>query len=173
MDSQFLRVGNASEMPIGGKSLVLSQTVEYALRAIVCLANESPNPVTTEQLAEITKVPAAYLSKVMQGLNRAGLVSSQRGPNGGLTLAADPEELSLLDVVNAVDPIQRIHQCPLGIHEHKGQLCPLHTKLDETLAATETTFRETCLADLLTGSTGVRPLCGSTADDGKRASRKR
>ena len=151
---------------------MLSQTVEYALRAIVCIANETPRPVTNEQLAEVTKVPSAYLSKVTRGLNRAGLVISQRGPNGGLTLAREPSELSLLDVVNAVDPIERIHQCPLGIREHGEQLCPLHCKLDDMLAATETSFRETSLADLLSSSSGVRPLCGSKASAPKRSRAK-
>ena len=80
---------------------MLSQTVEYALRAVVCLANDAPQPVTNDQLAEVTKVPPAYLAKVMRGLNRAGLVRSQRGPHGGSTLTRDPRDLSLLDVVNA------------------------------------------------------------------------
>lgn len=49
---------------------MLSQTVEYALRAVVHLASESPSCQTTEQIAERTLVPKAYLSKVLQGLIR-------------------------------------------------------------------------------------------------------
>lgn len=142
---------------------MLSQTVEYALRAIVCLANESPAPRTSEQLAEVTQVPQAYLPKVMLSLNRAGLVRSQRGPNGGFTLSKTPDELSLLEVVNAVDPIQRITQCPLQIQNYGTNLCALHRRLDETVAMVEKVFNETTLADILAESTGSIPLCSDSS----------
>jgi len=138
---------------------MLSQTVEYALRAIVCLANEAPSAQTNVQLAEVTKVPAAYLSKVMASLNRAGLVQSQRGPNGGFTLTKEPESLVLLDVVNAVDPIRRITKCPLDIKSHGAKLCGLHRRMDEAIAMVEKVFGETTLADILAESNGSKPLC--------------
>lgn len=138
---------------------MLSQTVEYALRAIVCLANESPSPQTNTQLAAVTQVPAAYLSKVMASLNRAGLVHSQRGPNGGFTLAKNAEELVLLEVVNAVDPIQRIQECPLGIKSHGDHLCPLHRRMDQMIANVESVFGSTTLAEVLAESNGSVPLC--------------
>ena len=69
---------------------MISQTVEYALRAAVYLAAESPAARTTEQIAKATRVPAAYLSKVLQSLARAKIVASRRGIGGGMTLAKDP-----------------------------------------------------------------------------------
>jgi len=138
---------------------MLSQTVEYALRAMVCLANAAPDPQTTEALAQVTRVPPAYLSKVMLGLTRAGFVRSQRGPNGGFTLVKSPDDISLLEVVNAVDPIRRIRSCPLDIPEHGGRLCPLHRRLDQVLAMTESAFSETSLADVVSEKGGVTPLC--------------
>ena len=62
---------------------MISQTVEYALRAMVHLAREAPGARTTDQVARTTRVPRAYLSKVLQSLRRAGLVRSQRGIGGG------------------------------------------------------------------------------------------
>lgn len=138
---------------------MLSQTVEYALRAIVCLANESPTAQTNVQLAEVTKVPTAYLSKVMASLNRAGLVHSQRGPNGGFTLARQPSDLVLLDVVNAVDPIRRIETCPLGIAGHGTRLCPLHRRMDNAIALVQDAFSKTTLAEVLSETNGSKPLC--------------
>ena len=73
------------------------------------------NPVG--EIAEATKVPAAYLSKVLQAMSRAGLVRSQRGLHGGFQLISQPNQINILDVVNAVDPIQRIESCPLTV-EH-------------------------------------------------------
>ena len=57
---------------------MISQSVEYALRAVVQLAYHSPNSCTTDEIAKVTQVPSAYLSKVLQGLNKAGIVKSQR-----------------------------------------------------------------------------------------------
>ena len=138
---------------------MLSQTVEYALRAVVCLANASPQAQTTGELSKVTQVPAAYLSKVMLGLTRAGIVRSQRGPNGGFTLVKPPDRLSLLEVVNAVDPVRRIRTCPLEIREHGTHLCPLHRRLDQVIAMIESAFAETSLADILGETNGSVPLC--------------
>lgn len=140
---------------------MFSQTVEYALRAVVFLADQSPNAGTTDQIAAATKVPKPYLSKVLQNLNRGGIVRSQRGIGGGITLVKSPEELTILEVVNAVEPIQRIASCPLGLKSHGTQLCPLHRRMDDTLAAVESTFRATTLAELLGEETNSYPLCDS------------
>lgn len=138
---------------------MFSQTVEYALRAIVHLADQNPNPRTTQQIAEITKVPQAYLSKVLQALNRAGLIKSQRGIGGGMTLVKTPQEITILEVVNAVDPIQRITTCPLGLSSHGMKLCPLHRRLDNALAMVEEAFAHTTLAEVLEEPTKSVPLC--------------
>jgi Rrf2 family protein len=137
---------------------MVSQTAEYALRAIVYLADQEVAR-TTMEIAKTTHVPAGYLAKVMQSLSRAGLVKSQRGLNGGFTLAHDPRELSILVVVNAVDPIQRIAECPLGIPSHGRRLCPLHHRLDEAAAMVEKAFSDTMVADLLAVPRERRPLC--------------
>ena len=128
---------------------MISQTAEYALRAVVYLADQGGSPRTTTQIAGTTLVPAGYLAKVMQSLGRAGVVKSQRGLNGGFTLAHDPQALSVLAVINAVDPIQRFPECPLGIPSHGRRLCPLHQRLDQAAAMVEKAFGETMVAELL------------------------
>lgn len=138
---------------------MLSQTVEYALRAVTHLASVAPEGRTTEQIAGVTRVPKAYLSKVLQSLTRAGVVLSQRGLGGGMTLAKAPSELTLLEVVNAVEPILRIRTCPLGLVAHGVRLCPLHSHLDEALAAVEESFQNTTLEDILTSPSPSVPLC--------------
>lgn len=138
---------------------MFSQTVEYALRAVVHLAAEAPAPRTTDQIAVATRVPKAYLSKVLQGLSRAGVVHSQRGIGGGMTLTKDPAELSILEVVNAVEPLGRIRECPLGLAAHGVRLCPLHRRMDNALAAVEAAFAQTTLAEILAEPTDSPPLC--------------
>jgi len=138
---------------------MFSQSVEYALRAVVHLAHEAPRGRTTEQIARATQVPGPYLAKVLQGLVRGEIVRSQRGVGGGMALVRAPEELTILDVVNAVDPIRRIRTCPLGLEAHGAHLCPLHRRMDEALASVERAFAETTLAEILAEPTTSVPLC--------------
>jgi Rrf2 family protein len=139
--------------------LVFSQTVEYALRAVVHLAAQAPQARTTDQIAAATLVPRAYLSKVLQSLTRAGVVQSQRGLGGGMSLARPASELTILEVVNAVEPIQRIRICPLGLAAHGVHLCPLHSRMDAALATVEEALGSSTLAEVLAEPTRSVPLC--------------
>ena len=137
---------------------MFSQTVEYSLRAIVTLAQNNGKACTAQQLSELTQVPGPYLSKLMQVLVRSGLVFSQRGLHGGFVLAKNPDELSVLDVVDAVEPFKRIRECPLRLGTHV-ELCPLHRCLDRGMALAEQVYRETTLSQLLGESGSITPLC--------------
>lgn len=138
---------------------MLSQTVEYALRAVVYLATKPGETATTEEVSEKTKVPAPYLAKILQSLTKKGIVRSQRGVGGGVVLARPPEVLTILEVVNAVEPIRRIKTCPLDLAAHGVRLCPLHKRLDAAYAALESAFSETTLSELLADRSGSIPLC--------------
>lgn len=138
---------------------MFSQTVEYALRAVVFLASEAPKACTTDQIATATLVPKAYLSKVLQNLSRAGIVNSQRGVGGGMTLAQVPDKLTILEVVNAVEPIGRIQECPLGLKSHGVNLCPLHRRLDNALAMVEEALASSTLAEVIADPSRSKPLC--------------
>lgn len=141
---------------------MISQTAEYALRAIVYLAMNSGRAFTTQEISAATKVPTAYLSKVLQSLVRAKLVQSQRGIGGGFVLIPPPNQLTILQVLNAVDPIRRIETCPLGLEAHGTDLCALHRRLDDATAVVENAFRETTIGDLLAKPTRSIPLCDTT-----------
>ncbi|MEN1679923.1 MAG: Rrf2 family transcriptional regulator [Planctomycetota bacterium] len=139
--------------------MAVSQTAEYALRAVVWLAQNPGEPQTTQQLAAGTKVSVSYLPKVLQPLGRAGILTSQRGINGGYTLERDPEGLTLMDIVSCVDPIQRIKRCPLRLSGHVGALCPLHQALDDAMADIQDRFEKTTIASLLHKDAKIPPLC--------------
>lgn len=81
----------------------LSARVDYALRAAAELAAATESPVTSEQLARAQEIPGKFLEHILNQLRRAGLVRSQRGPVGGYWLARPPEEISLADIIRAVD----------------------------------------------------------------------
>lgn len=138
---------------------MISQTLEYALRAIVTIAQYEGTPCTAQKISTITQVPAPYLSKMMQGLVRANLVTSKRGLHGGFVLTKLPSELTIWEIVDAVEPFKRIRECPLGIGSHLGTLCPLHQRLDNAMAMVEESFRGTTVADVLSLPGSVTPLC--------------
>jgi Rrf2 family protein len=137
---------------------MIPKTAEYALRAVVVLARDPQRASSAEQVVETTRVPRRYAHKVLQALVRAGLVRSQSGPGGGYALVRPAEELSILDVVSAVEPIPRIRHCPLGLPGHT-HLCPLHRELDEACAATERAFARVTIAQLLKQPDAAPPLC--------------
>jgi Rrf2 family transcriptional regulator, nitric oxide-sensitive transcriptional repressor len=137
---------------------VLPKTAEYALRAAVWLARSGDQTESADQLAARTKVPRRYLHKVLQDLVRAELVRSQSGPGGGYALAKAPGKISILDVVNAVAPLERIRHCPLGLPSHT-RLCPLHKELDSVYASTEKALAKVTLAQLLRSTSEIVPLC--------------
>ena len=138
---------------------MISQTAEYALRAVVVLAAGDGEPLTKQGIAESTKVPPEYLYKVLQSLRRSGVITSQRGQGGGYVLARPATDISVYEVIQAVDPIARIRACPLGMAEHDGKLCALHSRLDSAIGTVENAFRATSIAELLDAAPNGRPLC--------------
>lgn len=137
---------------------MLPKTAEYALRAIACLAEEEEQSYSAEHLAERTQVPRRYLHKVLQDLCEADLVQSRSGPGGGYRLARTANRITILDVVNAVSPLERIRQCPLGLASHVS-LCPLHRELDRAYAETEKAFARVNIEQLIRSGGQIRPLC--------------
>lgn len=146
---------------------MISQTAEYALRAVACLARRPNEPQTTRDIAGWTRVPTGYLAKVMQTLVRARLVRSRRGIHGGFLLERTPDRITILDVVDAVDPIQRIRECPLGLEEHGPNLCSLHRRLDEAMEDIEKTLDGTSIAAVLENPDGSVPLGSGTRCSGE------
>jgi Rrf2 family nitric oxide-sensitive transcriptional repressor len=143
--------------------LMISKTAEYALRAVAAMATSSAGSLSADHLAKHTRVPRRYLSRVLQDLCASGMVSSRPGPGGGYELNVPAKKISILDIVNTVEPIARIRRCPLGLKTHT-KLCPLHAELDRAYEATESAFAKVTIQDLLDSTSSIVPLC----DSGKR-----
>lgn len=138
---------------------MFSQTTEYSLRAMTVLALTPGELVPTSAVAQRAMIPANYLSKVLQQLAGAGLITGRRGVGGGYRLARPATEIRLLDVVNAVAPVQRIARCPLGLANHGTTLCALHRRVDAAAEAVIALYSGCTLADLVTDSGPSKPLC--------------
>jgi len=130
---------------------MISQTAEYALRAVVHLAERAEaESMTVGDIAAALDVPANYLSKIMHQLARAGIVLSARGPYGGFRLAGAPEDLHLADVVGAFDALEEHRRCLLGRAQcSDANPCGAHERWREVRTRMIDFFRETTVADVL------------------------
>lgn len=134
---------------------MLSQSAEYALRAIVFLSANQGSPKTTDEIAAVTKVPTSYLSKILQALTRAKLVNSQRGVRGGFTLARPADGITIMDAIAAVDSHQKLrYNAPIlealsGTGDGGDLLTPLHQLLENSFRAIERTFSDTTIQSLV------------------------
>ena len=129
---------------------MLSQTAEYALRAVLYLAERGqPGPVNVEEMADALGIPANYLSKTLQVLVRARVLTSLRGPHGGFQLAIAPEDLPLMRVVAPFDAIVERRRCLLGRPECSDRHpCAVHDRWKATAEKVAHFFRTTTVADV-------------------------
>lgn len=148
---------------------MLSQTSEYALRAMTCLAFSNARLTTTPSLAEMTKVPSNYLAKVLQSLAQAELIIGRRGVGGGYRLARPANEITILDIVNAIDPVDRVHSGPSELASQGAGLRPLYRVLDAASKDVIERFGSTSLHDLVTDPTAGTPLPEAKPESTQRA----
>lgn len=109
-------------------TMLLTQTAEYALRAMAALASmPHDGPVPAKELSQITEIPSQYLSKVLRRLVLAELLVSRKGHGGGFTLAREPCEIRFMDVLRAVDAYPTHSLCAFGWGACNDKApCPLH-----------------------------------------------
>jgi Rrf2 family iron-sulfur cluster assembly transcriptional regulator len=130
--------------------MLLSQTSEYALRAMAWLAAAPPGvPVRAKDLAASAGVPLHYLSKILRRLVLADLLVSQKGQGGGFVLARPPQEIRFLDILAAVDAYPTEGRCAFGWGAcQEDNPCPLHETWSALSDAIRTWAANTTLADV-------------------------
>ncbi len=142
-----------------------SQTAEYSMRAMACLALTPDRLVPTPDLAHQTQVPVNYLAKVLQQLAGAGLITGRRGVGGGYKLARPAGDIRMTEVINAVGSLKRITACPMGVPGHgHGNLCALHRLTDKAAKAVIDVFDSVTLRDLANEAAPGKPLCETPAE---------
>jgi Rrf2 family protein len=131
--------------------LQVSRKVDYGLRAMVRLAKNPPGAVMSfRDIAACEGIPDDYLAKIMRSLVVGKLVRSTRGPRGGYRLALPPSELTILDVIEAVEGPIAINACLESDGNcPKLEGCTLHGVFQRAQSAMIDVFRETLLADVL------------------------
>ncbi|HUJ23452.1 MAG TPA: Rrf2 family transcriptional regulator [Bryobacteraceae bacterium] len=127
----------------------LTRAADYGVRVMVHLASLPSNALTSlPALAEAVEVPEQFLSKVLQTLCRSRLIHSQRGASGGFRLAADPEAVSLLQVVEAIEGPIQLNAC-LGVQGcTRKSWCPAHLVWVEAQRALTDVLQRASIAKL-------------------------
>jgi Rrf2 family iron-sulfur cluster assembly transcriptional regulator len=128
--------------------MLLSQTAEYALRAMAFLATAPPgSAVRARDLSQATGIPAPYASKVLRRMVAAGLLSGQKGHGGGFQLSRPPEEIRFLDVLEAADDSLQPDRCAFGLGRCGGHNpCLLHDSMAALKESVLAWARRTTLA---------------------------
>ena len=136
----------------------ISDGVEWGLHCGVLLGFLPPDAsLPTARLAEYHGVPAAYLAKHLQAMSRAGLLASVQGPHGGYRLSRPPAEISVLDVVEAIDGQESAFQCseirrrgPAARPAREYRVpCAIHAVMNHADAAWRESLGQVSLADLM------------------------
>lgn len=108
--------------------MIYSRSAEYAIRAFVHLARvQDGRFAMVKQIAEREEIPSHFLAKILQQLARKGLLRSSKGPTGGFSLRQPPGEISLLNIVEALDGLADYQRCASGLAEcNDEQPCGMH-----------------------------------------------
>ena len=111
----------------------ITRQADYAIRAIMHLAQLGPaEKASTSQIAEEKDIPLSFLAKIIAQLSVAGLLQTMRGARGGVTLARPPQEINLLEVVEAIDGPIMLNECVSDSYECSQHGCPMRPIWQET-----------------------------------------
>jgi Rrf2 family protein len=90
----------------------ITRQADYAVRAVLYLARMEPNQRSaTSQVAQEQHIPPSFLAKIISQLSIAGLLHTSRGARGGVTLAREPKDITLLEVIEAIDGPIMLNEC--------------------------------------------------------------
>jgi Rrf2 family protein len=152
---------------------ILSNPCKYALQALVHLARRADEgPVPLREVAEEEGIPNSFLAKVMQQLARMKMLRSSKGPGGGFAFRRSPGEITVRDVIEAVDGLDAMESCVMHSEPcDESNTCPLHEGWATVQDRINLLIESTTLADLADG--GIRPKVLRSLGPLRRGSRQR
>lgn len=108
--------------------MVITRATEYAVRTVIFLAQQPKNEIVLKKdICRTQEVTPAFLTKILQPLIKVGIVTSQRGVGGGFLLARDPNEITLLDILQAEEGQLKLNHCLVDTDVcHRDAYCSAH-----------------------------------------------
>ena len=135
--------------------MIYSTSTKYAVIALIELANrQDEQPVQVKEISEATNIPRYFLAKLVQTLVKAGILKSTKGRGGGLQFALPCSQVTIADVVKAIDGQRALQNCIFGLQSCNGDRgCPMHSMWGPIRAQIISFLENTTVADLVfTGS---------------------
>jgi len=130
----------------------ISAKVDYAVRAAIALAAAGGEPITGEQIADAQEIPLKFIENILGELKHTGIVASRRGAQGGYWLAKPAEDVSLADIVRAVEgPLASVRGQGPETLTYKGEAVPLQKVWIALRANIRAVMEDTSLADVVAG----------------------
>lgn len=131
-------------------SIIFSRRCEYALQAVLYLALRDVGERTSiKELTKHIKIPSPFLAKILQDLSHKGLLASFKGPHGGFALRKPGKEITLFDIVEAIDGVAFTNGCVLGFMEcSTGNPCSLHNEWKTIRDRIQTTLSKQDVAQM-------------------------
>jgi Rrf2 family protein len=129
----------------------ITRQADYAIRAMLYLSSlKDKDRAATSQIAETKRIPSSFLAKIISQLSIAGLITTSRGARGGVKLARNASEISILDIVEAIDGPVTLNDCTLNIDACGfGPECPIRPIWCESQAELVKRLKNTSLALLV------------------------
>jgi len=111
-------------------TVIFSKKCELALQAVLFLSIKKDQIIfNSQEVSEELKVPKEFVSKMMQSLTDSGIIGSKKGKNGGFYLARKPNQIKLIEIVEAIDGLGVFNNCVLGFPNCSSKdPCPVHNK---------------------------------------------
>ncbi len=130
--------------------MIYSRSAEYAIRAFVYLASVPKGKYAmVKTIAEDSGIPAHFLAKILQQMARKGFLRSSKGPTGGFCLSRDPDEITLLEIVEAIDGLADYQRCPSGLDQCDDQApCGMHDSWKELRSRIMEYLESTTIGDV-------------------------
>ncbi len=155
--------------------MIYSRSTEYAIRAFVNLSRVPDGKYAmVKQIAQEEEIPAHFLAKILQQLARKGLLRSSKGPTGGFVLLRKPGDISLMDLVQALDGMVDYERCASGLSECNDDMpCGMHDSWKALRSRIMSYLEKTSIADISSALDDKRQSLGKSRPRRKAAAKKK
>jgi Rrf2 family iron-sulfur cluster assembly transcriptional regulator len=134
---------------------MFSTSCHYGLQGILHIAyhHDEDRNIDLKQIAEEQNIPKHFLSKILQILVKKNLLVSTKGPSGGFRLKREPEEISLIEIIDAIDGMDVFTKCGIGFKQcNDDNPCPIHEDYKKVRKQVQLLFENKNLAELVEDS---------------------
>ncbi|MCD4795080.1 MAG: Rrf2 family transcriptional regulator [Bacteroidales bacterium] len=141
---------------------MISNTCKYGIRAVIYLAVNisGDEKIGIKKISEDLDLPGPFLGKIMQSLAKNKMLKSVKGPHGGFSLAKDPDDISLYDIVSIIDGTDVFHECLIGVkicenNPENEKFCPFMKRSHIVRESMKKVFEEQTIGEFVRGIKSV------------------